>query len=245
MRNSCQIHNMDKDKKKSDPEKKDMQFPAFLASIAHDMKNSLGMLINTTEEILGNCSDRDCPSNPLLSKLQYEAKRVNNNLIQLLALYKMDRDQYTLNIAYHSVAEFLEDAALQNKPLLEFKGISIKTDCSDVLTWFFDSDLIAGVINNVLNNAYRYAHDSIGITAGEENGFLAIHIRDNGEGYPDHMLTEGAGVSGNINFSTGSTGLGLYFASIVANMHRNKNRTGFIRTSNCANGGGCFSIYLP
>ncbi len=233
-------------KKEPDSEKKDMQFPAFLASIAHDMKNSLGMLINTTEEILGNCSGKDCPSNPLLSKLQYEAKRVNNNLIQLLALYKMDKDQYTLSIAYHSVAEFLEDAALQNTPLLAFKGIAIETNCSDDLTWFFDSDLIAGVINNVMNNAYRYAHNSVAITAGEEDGYLVIHIRDDGEGYPDHMLTEGAGMPQHINFSTGSTGLGIYFASIVANMHRNKNRTGFIRTSNCdSNGGGCFSIYLP
>ncbi len=242
----------DKGKKEMASEKHDVQFPAFLASIAHDMKNSLGMLINTTEEILGNCSGDACPSTPLLSKLQYEAKRVNNNLIQLLALYKMDKDQYTLNIGYHSVSEFLEDATLQNRPLLEFKGISIETDCSDNLTWFFDRDLAAGVINNVLNNAYRYAHNRIWMTAREEDGYLAIHIKDNGEGYPEHMITERAsgslaeGATKGVSFTSGSTGLGLYFASIVARLHRNKGREGFIRTSNCdSNGGGCFSIYLP
>lgn len=227
-------------------EKDEMQFPAFLASIAHDMKNSLGMLINTTEEIQGNCSGEKCPSQPLLSNLQYEARRVNNNLIQLLTLYKMDKDQYTLNIAHHSVSEFIEDATLQNRPLLEFKGISMEAECSDDLTWFFDSDLVAGVINNVLNNAYRYAHSSIRITAAVQDECLAIHIRDDGQGYPEHMITDAAGFSNRVNFSTGSTGLGLYFASIAANMHRNKNRKGFIRTSNCSsNGGGCFSIYLP
>ncbi|MBI5849158.1 MAG: HAMP domain-containing histidine kinase [Nitrospirae bacterium] len=235
-----------KDKKGPDMEKQDMQFPAFLASIAHDMKNSLGMLINTTEEILGNCSGKNCPSHPLLSNLQYEAKRVNNNLIQLLTLYKMDKDRYTLTIEYHSVSEFLEDAALQNKPLLECKGISIEADCPEELAWFFDRDLVAGVINNVMNNAYRYADSRIWITAREENGYLAIHIRDNGEGYPEHMITEGAAGSSRVSFSSGSTGLGLYFASIVATMHRNKNRKGFIRTANCeTSGGGCFSIYLP
>lgn len=223
-----------------------MQFPAFLASIAHDMKNSLGMLINTSEEILGNCSAETCPSHPLLSKLQYEAKRVNNNLIQLLTLYKMDKAQYTLNIEYHSVSDFLEDTVLQNRPLLEFKGISIETECSDELVWFFDSNLVAGVINNVLNNAYRYADDRIWIIAKEEDGYLAIHIRDNGEGYPEHMITEGSSLSRNVNFSTGSTGLGIYFASVVGALHKNKERTGFIRTSNCdISGGGCFSIYLP
>ncbi|MBI5632732.1 MAG: HAMP domain-containing histidine kinase [Nitrospirae bacterium] len=235
-----------KDSRTPHADKRDMQFPAFLASIAHDMKNSLGMLINTTEDIIGNCSEKDCPSHPLLSKLQYEAKRVNNNLIQLLALYKMDKDQFTPNIEYHSVSEFLEDVTLQNKPLLEFKGISIETDCSNDLTGFFDRELVAGVINNVMNNAYRYAHDRIWITAQEEDGYLVIRIRDNGEGYPEHMITEGGAGAKGVSFTTGSTGLGLYFASIVAALHRNKEREGYIRTSNCdINGGGCFSICLP
>ena len=229
-----------------DIQKEDMRFPALLASIAHDMKNSLGMLINITEEILGNCSADTCPSFPLLSKLQYESKRVNNNLMQLLTLYKMDHAQYTLNIEFHAVQEFLEDTVLQNQPLLEFKGISIETDCPEELVWFFDRDLVSGVINNVLNNAYRYARDKIWLTAREEAGCLVLHIRDNGQGYPEHMLTEHAGGSKSVSFSTGSTGLGLYFASIVAKMHKNKGKEGFIRTSNCDDSsGGCFSIYLP
>jgi K+-sensing histidine kinase KdpD len=237
---------MEKEKKAADLRNEDMQFPTFLASIAHDMKNSLGMLINTTEEILSNCQAETCPSFPLLSKLQYESKRVNNNLIQLLTLYNMDHSRYTLDIEYHAVEEFLEDTVLQNQPLLEFKGISIETECPEGLAWFFDRDLISGVINNVLNNAYRYARDKIWITAREEDGYFAIHVRDNGQGYPEHMITTGAGESTPISFSTGSTGLGLYFASIVAKMHKNKGREGFIRTRNSdSNGGGCFSIYLP
>ncbi|HMK49444.1 MAG TPA: hypothetical protein VK435_05280, partial [Thermodesulfovibrionales bacterium] len=67
-----------------------LDFSSYLASLAHDMKNSLGMLLNTADEILDGCTPDSCPSYGLLSRLQYESKRASNNLIQLLTLYKID-----------------------------------------------------------------------------------------------------------------------------------------------------------
>ncbi|MBI4595531.1 MAG: HAMP domain-containing histidine kinase [Candidatus Tectomicrobia bacterium] len=221
-----------------------IDFPGFIASITHDMKNSLGMLINTLDEVLGDCITENCTSYPLLSQVQYEAKRVNNNLIQLLTLYKMDTAQFMLNISQHSVAEIIDETVLQNKPLLDFKGIEISTECSEDLFWFFDSDLISGVINNILNNSFRYTKDKIKIAAHEEREALVIRLEDNGKGYPAEMLE--AQTSSRVSFKTGSTGLGLYFASIVASMHKNKGKEGFIALRNGGEfGGGCFNIILP
>lgn len=223
-----------------------IDFPAFLASAAHDMKNSLGMLLNTLEEVVGNCSPDDCPSHNLLSQMQYEATRVNSNLIQLLTLYKIDRDQFSVNISHCSVADLLEESIIQNKPLLDYKGVEAFIDFPDDLYWFFDQNLISGVINNVLNNAFRYAGDRIRIRAAEKDGWLMISIEDNGEGYPDEMLGTGVQTNKEVSFKTGSTGLGLFFASMAAMMHKNKGREGYIEISNGGEyGGGCFTIMLP
>ncbi|MBI5603131.1 MAG: sensor histidine kinase, partial [Deltaproteobacteria bacterium] len=182
-----------------------------------------------------------------LSKLQYEAKRVNNNLIQLLTLYKMDKAQLTLNIDYQVVSEIIEEAVLYNKPLLDSKAIHIEVDCSDGFSWFFDRDLIGGVINNVLNNAFRYAKEVIKITARKDaRGFLNIQIEDDGAGYPEHMLNKVPDTPMATGFFTGGTGLGLYFAHSVAKLHKNKDREGYILITNSQDQeGGCFSIYLP
>jgi two-component system, OmpR family, sensor histidine kinase SenX3 len=229
-----------------DAEKKQIDFPEFLASIAHDMKNSLGMLLNTTDEILNNCSAENCPSYKQISELQYEAKRINNSLVQLLSLYKMDIAQYTLNISYNSVSDFIEEIVIQNRPLLEFKGITTEVNCPEDLEWFFDCDLVAGIINNVINNAFRYTKDMIEISACKENDYLVISVEDNGIGYPEHMLGNQFHIRSSTDFNAGSTGLGLYFASIVSKMHKNKNREGFISTSNGGRyGGGLLKIYLP
>lgn len=60
------------------------------------------------------------------------------------------------------------------------------------------------------------------------------------------MLEEGIKVNRGVSFNTGSTGLGLYFSSIVAKMHKNQGRTGDILLENGGKfGGGCFVLRLP
>ncbi|MGC2062195.1 MAG: HAMP domain-containing sensor histidine kinase [Thermodesulfovibrionales bacterium] len=223
-----------------------IDFPEFLASIVHDMKNSLGMIMTSAEETVDACSSLGCPSSKRLSQMQYETKRLNNNLVQLLTLYKMDQAQYTVNITDNAVRDFIDETILQNRPLLDYRGIDVVTECPDDLFWFFDSNLISGVINNVLNNAYRYTQDRLRLVAQEKEGYLVITVQDNGSGYPGAMLSSPEHDIKGTSFSTGSTGLGLYFASIVAGLHKNRGKSGYIEIRNgCELGGGCFSIYLP
>jgi hypothetical protein len=54
------------------------------------------------------------------------------------------------------------------------------------------------------------------------------------------------GASAGVNFLTNSTGLGLYFSSEVAKMHKHRERSGSLRLENGgAYGGGCFVLSLP
>lgn len=251
MRNCCRLTVTQTRREKYEMKKKEesIDFQSFLASVAHDMKNSLGIVLNSLDEVINSCEQcitEPCTSRNNLLQVNYEAIRVNHNLIQLLTLYKMENDQFGMNIAHYNVDDILDENILQNKPLLDYKGIEALTECDDALTWFFDRDLLSGVINNVLNNSFRYAKDKIKIKAEEKDGWLVLSIEDNGEGYPEDILQKGTQTSGEVNFKTGSTGLGLYFASLVAKAHRNKGREGFITLSNGGEyGGGCFTINLP
>ncbi len=111
---------------------------------------------------------------------------------------------------------------------------------------FFDTELITGLINTIINNSYKYAKDVIQISGEIKNGFTKISVKDNGPGYPEHMLSKNTESTDAVDFGTGSTGLGLYFASRVASLHKTKTKQGYTSTSNEGiNGGGCFSIHLP
>ncbi len=223
-----------------------LDFEAIIASSVHDMKNSLYMLLGSLDEIILTCDSTDCPSFKKFSHVRYEGNRVNNSLIQLLSLYRIENGQYSLNITENDLYESLEECFLESQGLLELKGIESNLNCDDDLLWYFDRNLIIGTLNSVINNSYKYTKSIIKISAFTENNYLVISIEDDGPGYPESMLYDIDSHETSIDYQSGSTGLGLYFAKIIANMHNNKERSGYITTdNNSINGGGRFSIYLP
>ena len=224
-----------------------LDFSTILASTIHDMKNSLGMVLNSLEEIVDSESGECRCSGDQVAKLQYEAKRVNSNLIQLLTLYKLEHQQVSANINEYSVADFLEECLLQAKPILAFRDIEAEIDCPDDLYGYFDRDLVAGVLNNALDNAIRYTKSRLRLVAEVEDGGLVLGVEDDGAGFPGSMLIAGNDPAANqVSFASGRTGLGLYFSSLVAAMHRNRSRAGYIELTNGgALGGGRFVIHIP
>lgn len=226
----------------------DISFTDFIASSIHDMKNSLNMQVSALEKIAVQCRQQgDAPTFESLGLVIYQANRMNSNLIQLLSLYKLGKSIYPVDIAEQSIADLIEEALLQNKSITEFKGISVSVDCDESLYWYFDRDLLTGVLINALNNAYNYTADKIRVAVCIDDGCLELRVEDNGQGYPEHMLLNDAILADKgISFSSGSTGLGFYFSSRVAKMHKNGNRQGSLTIENGgAFGGGCFVLRLP
>jgi K+-sensing histidine kinase KdpD len=229
-------------------DQEDISFTDFIASSIHDMKNSLNMQINSLEKIAIQCQQSgDTPTFEKLGLIIYESNRMNVNLIQLLSLYKLGKSIYPMDIAEQSVCDVIGEAILQDKTIMDFKGISVTVECEENCYWYFDRDLVTGILINALNNAYKYTSDKIRVAAWVNEGFLEIRIEDNGRGYPPGMLQEGSvGANKGINFSSGSTGLGFYFSSRVAGMHKNGIKQGSLTIENGgAYGGGCFVVKLP
>ncbi|MCP4041112.1 MAG: HAMP domain-containing histidine kinase [Gammaproteobacteria bacterium] len=223
-----------------------LDFETILASSIHDMKNSLGMLLNSLDELVSSLDGRDSARSGKLTTLQLEAKRVNNNLIQLLALYRMGSGKYAVNISDHYMTDFFGEALVEFYPLLENSGVQLEMDCPEDLQWFFDENLLMVVITNILNNISRYTRDRVRVSAGEKDGWLVIQIDDNGDGYPEQLLDLPGRIISGVDIQTGSTGLGLYFSATAARTHTCRGREGFISLSNSGTlGGGCFSLHLP
>jgi signal transduction histidine kinase len=224
----------------------DLDFSLVLASSVHDMKNSITMMLGTLDDITQQCRPDHCQSHGKLVLMQHEGQRLTRHLIQLLTLYRLDTSQYFLNTGENYLNELFEEIALENELLLNAQGIKMEVDCEEGISGFFDKELTGAVINTIINNAYRYAKATVRLSAHHADGYLVLSIEDDGPGYPPHMLTPFGAENSPINFSSGGTGLGLYFAHRVAMFHKNGARQGYTETSNTGIGnGGRFSIYLP
>ena len=220
-------------------------FSLLLASSVHDIKNSLGMLLASLDEMIDLTQDERPEYRQNFSVLRGEASRINNSLVYLLGLYHLQNQQLAVNLNEVFVAEFLEEQVESQQLLFDINNVEVTIDCDEGLVSYFDNNLVAGVIGNILVNCAKYTRDKIAIKASIEDSHFKLSIIDNGSGYPQAIIDNLSAGDRSINFDTGSTNLGLYFSQQIAQVHECDGRRGYIELSNTAEGGGCFSLYLP
>lgn len=225
----------------------------LLASSVHDIKNSLSMLLNTLDAVIEETAINNDSQRQQFATLRSEASRINHSLIYLLGLYRLQRHELPLQIQEVYVAEFLEEQIAANELLFSIRQINVQCHCDESLTGYFDPTLIAGVIGNVLVNAARYAKNTIRIDAiAGEKGGITLEVSDDGPGFPEKMLgsdyrhgKHGQHSEHGIDFDSGSTSLGLFFASEVAYLHRRGEVHGTIGLGNLTPHGSRFKLMLP
>ena len=224
----------------------------FLASTAHDMKNSISVLSGTLERLLGAASPQTESAYPQMAHMLYQTKRLNDNLMQLLALYKqVGTPAYPFDVQPLELGQLVDQVVALERVLLASRGLKLELDYDPDLVWHLDEDLIVGVLSHAINNAIHYTCDTVRLAIhATADGWLEVRVEDNGPGYPPALLRAGAIASrdraGGMNFLTNSAGLGLFFSSEVARMHRHRDRHGTVRLENGGwYGGGCFILRLP
>ena len=101
-----------------------------------------------------------------------------------------------------------------------------------------DAQVLYRILENLIGNALRFAGERIEVTFSGENGFLAVTVADDGEGFPEQMLKEGEAYAG-----TGSDGdhmgIGLMICWILCRKHGGK-----LWLSNSDQGGGVVRVIL-
>lgn len=229
----------------SNPESHNIDFSMLLASAAHDMKNSLGMLLATLDQMDGVAATNNQELKGYFSLLRGEASRINNDLIYLLSLYRLQNKQLQANIDEVYVPEFFEDQQLRHEVLLQASDVQLHIDVADDVIGYFDAELIAGVLNNAIVNASKYTQTAIKLRAELHENDLVIEVCDDGPGFPEGIINENADYQRGVSFKSGSTNLGLFFSNHIAALHANGGRVGRIELLNHPDGGGVFRLVLP
>ncbi|MCO7570879.1 HAMP domain-containing histidine kinase [Pseudomonas chlororaphis] len=226
-------------------EQQALDFSTVIASTVHDMKNSLAMLMQAHDQWRARLSEAQ-PA-PEQGVIDYHFAHLNGMLVQLLGLYKLGVNQLPLQPAYHELDDFIEAQLVSHQEVFKSRGISATYEVDPLSPLgFFDRELIASVLANCINNALRYARQALLITVSDEEGQVVLSINDDGDGYPPALIERQDDYVQGINQSSGSTGLGLYFAGRIAQLHQRNGVCGHTRISNGGPlGGGLFKLYLP
>lgn len=229
--------------------KNSLDISTLMAATVHDVKNSLSVIDDQIQGVIEEIAAESPEGAQKLSRIRLEAGRINNGLVHMLGLYRLNSETFMPNFEEVLVEDVIRDATSRYTDTLTALGVKLSMEQDDPdLIWFMDPVLVEGILANVLTNSIRYTTDHLIFRVEERDGGLSIRITDNGAGYPEKMMNfmgEG-GDQGDINFQNGSTGLGLFFCYQTARLHKNGDREGFIRlTNDPETGGAVFELWLP
>jgi signal transduction histidine kinase len=198
------------------------------AAVVHDVKNQLAELALR----LGTRGDAQ--------KEVEIAMSAARRLSEMLLVHRQDNNLLCVNPDSVNAADFLAELAAEYREY--FPKLTIKTNLEKAPDLaFFDAALVRMAMANAIHNACRSAHSSVRLAAFEQDKMLVLEVADDGPGYPENM--PGKNIAAPLPVSGRGTGLGLYLASKIANLHHLKDQRGYVELSNAD--GAVFHMILP
>lgn len=217
----------------------------FFSIIAHDLRNPLAALFQTTD-ILKNRFQNF--THQEIGFFLEEINRTSHILYQLtdnlLEWANLQRNQVELRpkrVKLHDLVAYVFKIVQSNA---NHKQITLRNSVSSHYTAWTDVDMLVSILNNLLGNAIKFSQSDseIVVFARKKGAFVEVSVRDTGVGIEEkylnqlfHAVHKGLGTQ-----DEKGTGLGL----IIAREFIEKNG-GKIWVTSTLGEGSCFTFSLP
>ena len=164
---------------------------AFISDVSHELRTPLTVIKGTIETLQDGALD-DLPARErFLSAMNRETERLIRLVNELLVLTRADAGALKLQLHPLDLAELARARCEHFQPAAALRQVRLtpSTDSEEVLV-LADSDRIAQVLDNLLDNALRYAppESEVCITLRCEGGLVACAVSDSGPGIPPQHL---------------------------------------------------------
>jgi two-component system phosphate regulon sensor histidine kinase PhoR len=231
----------------------------FAANASHELRTPLTALIGFIETLRGPARNDEAAHDRFLAIMADQAARMARLVEDLLSLAKIEMNEHQTPTERVEIAPLLDRIASGLEQRASARNMRIRLVIpGDAPAVLGDSDELAQVFQNLVDNAIKYARSGSAVSveaapsikslaggrAGERLPALAIAVRDEGEGIPrTHLarLTERFyRVDTARSRELGGTGLGLAIVKHIVNHHR-----GILEIDSEAGQGSVFTVHLP
>lgn len=213
----------------------------FFANISHEFRTPLTLIKGPIENMLETASI-SAPQRNALNVARINTNRMTLLVEQLLALSKLESNQFSLRVSKNSFTTFLKAQVAAFEYAFSEKEINVVTTIeNDTQTHWFDHDAMEKVLFNLLGNAAKYTpeKETIFIEGSTQKNNYVFTITNTGTTITDqearHIFTRFYQTS---TFNTG-TGIGLALSKELITLHK-----GTLTLSNKTNK-TAFSFSIP
>lgn len=233
------------EKKLRDKEEKENSLKLYntlLNSLSHELRIPITTIIGSVDTLKEN--NKNLPEkykDELLNEIQEASFRLNGQVENLLNMSRLETGNFQLKKDWTDINELIY---LTLNKISNSNEHNIQFNSDENLPYFkIDMGLMEQVIHILIQNAVNYTPigSKIEINSKEENDYLIIEIKDNGNGFPEDKLEKVFEKFYRLpNSKTGGTGLGLSIAKGFVEAH-----SGTIQLINNPNGGAEFTLKIP
>jgi signal transduction histidine kinase len=193
---------------------------AILATISHDVKNPLAVILGSARLAL---REREADNNPrVFQRIESAALQAASLVDQLSDLHSLEGSGLALECQPADLRRTVEAAKDQMEAIARGHELRYTAPSESVMV-DYDERRIQRVLQNLISNAIKYSPDGgeIDINIRPDGGTAAISIRDHGIGIPEGERGRvfERGYRANSVGAIPGTGLGLFISSEIVKRH--------------------------
>lgn len=217
----------------------------FVANVSHELKTPIGA-VSLLAEALEKASKDPARVKKFAKRLTGEAERLAGITAELIALSRLQSEDFVTSGKPISIDQVVAEAIDQNQVSAESKAIEIVSGGDKQIVVTGSKRNLTMALSNLLSNAIRYSNEGsrIGVGISEREGNVEISVTDQGIG----MSPEDTSRVFERFFRTdearsraeGGSGLGLSIVKHAAQSHG-----GDVRVWSQPGSGSTFTLRLP
>lgn len=219
---------------------------ALVADAGHELRNPFAIL-QAELELAGRPGRTPEELRSALRVAADEVRRLSRLADDLLFLARSDEGQIAIRTTLTALGPLVGESVIRVGSRLEDAGLQCQIDVPDGLTAVIDPDRIRQVMDNLLDNALRFAPRGSSITIGahgDDNDDLVLYVSDRGPGFPSdylpHAFERFRRPDAGRARDHGGAGLGLSIVHAIAAAHN-----GTAEAHNRPGGGAHVQVTLP